>query len=153
MLSGYRERVREGFLVDDALDFARFIRMSGLADLMAANPPCGETAKHTQTLRKLFPYDASALRYETDLLEAECHEYFRGRTKDAEGTPAGVSMSKMESIDRSLQLIAGHLAGVVAVKRRSVAKPKLRVVEGPSGLVESFLPPALLVGGLLWFPW
>lgn len=128
MLAMYRSRVREGVLVEDCHDFARYIRLSGLAELMAENPPLGETPLHTKRLRELFPYNGAALRCEADLLDAECCEYYRGKTRDADGTAAGVKKSDLESINRNMQLIAGRLAALESVKRARVRKPKLHVV-------------------------
>lgn len=128
-LDFFRRRVREGVLVEDCQDFARYVCQSGLCGLMEASPPVGENARHTERLRELFPYDGQALYREARLLEAECCEYWRGRTRDSSGTASGVSKSDLEELNHNVQLIAARLASLESVKVARVRKPKLRVVK------------------------
>jgi len=125
----FRRRVREGVLVEDCQTFARFIQLSGICTLMEQQPPEGENPRHTQRLRELFPYDGKKLWEEARALEMDCCEYWRGRTRDAEGTAAGATKSDLEAIDHKLDLIAGRLAYIESMKPARVRKPKLRVVK------------------------
>jgi hypothetical protein len=125
----FRRRVREGVFVEDCQDFARYIRMSGIIDLMRDNPHKGENPGHTERLQRLFPYNASELYEAVRLLEGECCDYWQGKTKDSPGTASGASKSDLEAIDSKLNLIAGVLSNLVSVERRSVAEPCLRVLD------------------------
>jgi hypothetical protein len=125
----FRRRVRQGVLVDDCLDFARYVRLSCICELMIENPPQGDNPAHTERLRELFPYDGYQLRREVDALEADCHEYYRGRTRDSAGTATGANKDDLAEISRKLDLMAGRLAALESVKPARVRKPKLRLVK------------------------
>lgn len=125
----FRRRVREGVLVEDCQEFARYVQLSGICTLMQENPIEGNNAKHTQVLRDLFPYDGQKLWDEARALDLDCCEYWRGRTRDAEGTASGASKSDLEDISRKLDLVAGRLAYLESVKSARVHKPKLRLVK------------------------
>jgi hypothetical protein len=128
-LEFFRRRVREGVLVEDCQEFARYVQLSGICTLMEHNPPEGENPKHTQRLRDLFPYDGQKLWNEARALELDCCEYWRGRTRDAEGTATGANKSDLEDISRKLDLLAARMAYLESVKPARIRKPKLRVVK------------------------
>ena len=124
-----QRRVREGVLVEDAQDFARYVTQSGICDLMTEQPQKGENPKHTESLKDLFPYDGQQLYNQARMLELACCEYWAGHTKDAPGTAIGANKSDLEGINHMLGLIAGRLAALEAVKPARIHKPKLRVVK------------------------
>jgi hypothetical protein len=127
-LERLRRRVREGVSVEDAQAFGRFIQWSGICGLMSDNPP------ETVELRQLFPYDGAQLRSEADSLVAECCEYYRGRTRNSEGTAKGASKSDLEAIDAKLVVIMSRLDALES------GQSALRVVpseESPNGLGEA----------------
>jgi hypothetical protein len=126
----FRRRVREGVLVEDCQAFARYVEHSGIIELMEQFPnPGGKLAEW-------FPYSAQELREAVKALNDECCSYYRGRTRDSEGTPSGANKSDLEAIDAKLNLIGGLLSEVVSVKRRIGSKPRLRVLPSP-GIIRS----------------
>ncbi len=128
-LEFFRRRVREGVSVEDCQEFARYVQQSGLCKLMEEQPPVGENARHTQRLLELFPYDGKQLWNEARTLEMECCEYWRGRTRDAEGSASGANKSDLEEISRKLDLVAVRLAYLESVKPARSRRPKLSVLK------------------------
>jgi hypothetical protein len=122
-----RRRVRVGHQVDDCQAFARYISRSGVLELME------EFCEPSDVLRSLFPFSAKELRKNVDALEQECYAYYRGRTKDADGTASGADKSDLEAIDEKLNLIGGLLANVVSARRRISHKPRLRLLPSDTG--------------------
>lgn len=121
-------RVRQGFQVEEAQEFARYVRNSNMCELMRQNPCQGENQRHTQRLLELFPYDGDKLYEAARQLELECCEYWSKRTRDADGTATGARKSDLEDISHKLDLIAGRLAAVESM-RIPVKKTRLKVVK------------------------
>jgi hypothetical protein len=71
----HQRNVREGVLVEEACDFARYLTNSGICDLMRDNPHKGENPHHTSALQDLFPYDGQSLYDQARALEVACCEY------------------------------------------------------------------------------
>jgi hypothetical protein len=129
-LEFFKRRVREGVLVEDCQDFARYVRQSGMCAIMELHPPLGDTPRQTSVLKGLFPYDGNALYRAAEELRLDCCRYYEGRTATAEGTAKGADKSDLESIDRKLDLIAGRLSQLESVKKTKTRHPRLRLVKG-----------------------
>ncbi|HEY3856957.1 MAG TPA: hypothetical protein VGO67_21445 [Verrucomicrobiae bacterium] len=130
-----RRRVRQGIQVEDAQDFARYLSMSGILDLM------GENQELNPQLQKLFPYSSNELRQVVNLLYNECCEYWRGKTRDSEGTAKGADRHDLESISLKLDKLAGGFVQVQTAvaqlqKPRPIraTKPRLRVLKPVKGV-------------------
>jgi hypothetical protein len=128
-LAAWRGRVREGVDVENAVDFARYVQMSGICELMTSQPHKGKNRRHIERLRELFPYDGQKLYDEARALEMACTEYWSGRTLAAPGTATGANKSDLESIAGKLDAITGRLNALESVKPARVRKPVLRVVK------------------------
>jgi hypothetical protein len=98
----YRRRVRSGFQVADANDFARYVMHSGITDLM-------KHPHYNAQLKKLFPYDAKHLYDEASKLRMACCDYYAHKTRDSEGTATGPDSSDLEAINQKLNLLIAIL--------------------------------------------
>ncbi len=125
----HQRNVREGVLVEEACDFARYLTNSGICDLMRAHPHKGENLHHTAALQDLFPYDGQSLYDQARALEMACCEYWQGATKDAPGTATGANKSDLAAIHHNLELIAGRLAKLESVNHAATPVVELRVVQ------------------------
>jgi hypothetical protein len=92
-------RVRQGFQVDDANDFARYVMSGGMTRLMIDSP------QRNERLAKYFPYDGRKLYEAANRLRMDCCAYFAGRTRDGEGTSLGPDKSDLERIEAKLDAI------------------------------------------------
>jgi hypothetical protein len=119
----FRRRVREGVLVEDAHEFARYVQLSCLIPLMEENH------EMEIRLRELFPYSAFDLQRAVNALEQECYAYWRGATRDSLGRASGPNKSDLEAIDAKLNVIGFHVLGV-SVDARRVPERLLPVLEG-----------------------
>ena len=123
-LEQFQRRVREGVGVEEAQDFARWVRNSGIGDLMAKYPP------QSEALRRVFDYDGPGLVRMARELETACCQYYVGRTKDSEGTASGANKSDLEAIDRKLAVLVVAVDNLQRVKGRRLRRPALRVIKG-----------------------
>jgi hypothetical protein len=115
--------VREGVSVDEAADFARYVRVSEICRLMSENPPGSDL------LNSYFPYDGSKLLKKARELETACCDYWRGRTFSSEGTASGANKSDLEAIDVKLAALAGQVAELKRVKSKKHREPLVRIVK------------------------
>ena len=123
-LERFQRRVREGVSVEEAQDFARFVRVSRIGELMAENPPGSEK------LRECFDYDGRKMLAEARSLEEACCAFWAGKTFLAEGTSSGANKSDLEAIDRKLAVLSRAVAHLQVGKVRRVRKLVLRVIKG-----------------------
>jgi len=131
-LACWRARVREGVDIENACDFARYVQLSGICALMTSQPHQGETPRHVERLRALFPYDGQELWNEARALEMACTEFWSGRTRDTAGTATGANKSDLEAIDSKLSVLINRLDALEAVKPAARRRPQLRVVKLPA---------------------
>jgi hypothetical protein len=122
-LEQFQRRVREGVSVEEAQDFARYLRVSCIGKLMEENPP------ESEKLCRVFDYDGGKLLSEARSLEMACCAFWAGKTFSSEGTASGANKSDLEAIDAKLALLTERLAEVESVKRKRDGKPMLRVVK------------------------
>lgn len=99
-LERLHNRVKEGHDLEAAVEFARWLRASRLAEILAPHDNNG-----------CLKVDSAFLRWKTNELEsAVCERYARGQN-----APKGES-SQLEQINHKLDLIAGRLARVPIVQ-------------------------------------
>ena len=118
-----QRRVRQGFNVDDASDFASYVLNSNMIDLM-------KQPETNPRWARVFPHDADQLSKAAQVLRDACCAYYGGKTFKADGTPVGASKSDLEKIDDKLAFVLTKLAQVESRQSTGSAsrKPKLRVV-------------------------
>lgn len=92
-LEVYARRVDEGKDVQAASEFARWVRMSGLVKLFAANPQ-GEP----------LAIDAKRVETQIDTILTGCARQWKA------GAVGKVELAAIEAISQKLDLIAGHVA-------------------------------------------
>ena len=110
--------------MEEAQDFARYVRVSNLARLMTQYPP------ENTALARYFDYNGADLLKQARELETACCEYYKGMTRDSEGTGSGANKSDLEAIDEKLAGLMAAVAGLQAAERGKAVKPALRVVKG-----------------------
>jgi hypothetical protein len=124
-----RKRVRQGAMVGDSLDFARYVMMSRMCDLMRENPPQGENARHRERLINLFPYNGDQLYAAADSLRLQCGEFYSQRTKDSPGTASGPDKSDIEELGDKMDLVLKKVAQLELASINGVEKvPTFTVV-------------------------
>ena len=123
----FERRVCEGVCVEEAQDFTRYLRVSGVCRLMAENPPGSEN------LRQVFDYDGVKLAEMARVVETACCDYWAHKTRDSEGTARGAKRSYLEAIDGKLEGLTALVKATRTVRKQRPARPIFRIVKQNNG--------------------
>ena len=111
-LRKHARRVKECKGLDEAIEFARYLRQSGILKLLKANPQDAP-----------LPVDGAFIEWTAEELERSVRAQY---VKPS--TPKSVAFCEVEKIRENLDLIAGVVAQLLP-RRESVPGPVLRIVD------------------------
>lgn len=117
----YAGRVREGVEVLPASDFARWVRFSGLLELLEAN-----------SMDVPWAVDGPRLREKVRELIYDCGEWFRLHERSSAVFNPMVPRCELERITEQLTILAGQVAKLSppSTETAAPARPGLRVIQG-----------------------
>ncbi len=112
------KQVREGVAVDEASNFARWVRFSGVVQILS----------NADFSNSQLVADVSGLKLKLQDLVWECGEWYRKHERSNTPRDAYVSASKLEALEKQMRQMSEQLARLAPPMPDSV--PQLTILAG-----------------------